>query len=768
MLRPASFRWFCAACLIGFTNASAQQPAFKARGRALESSDAQGSTFVAAVAPNVLRVEYRPSRRVAVPTLMMDPAGLRTHRPTGLATAGRIRTAGLTATVSEGLLAVADASGTVRCKLDLSALRSGTIRLDHSPSEHLYGMRGTGLRNPADPRMAISNGLLRDQGAPVAAGSQGDGGAPIAFSTHWGVLIDSIDGDFTNANGVLDFTRASRSDAEVYIVLGEPEEFMKSVADLTGHPPLPPKWSLGFLNTQWGTTEDEVRSIVAEYRLKQIPLDAFILDFDYKAWGEDDYGEFRWNSTSGAGNVSPDKFPNGANGKFAADLLKEGVHLGGIMKPRILLTNTAGQPTVGAKEVAEHHWFLPGEKPYRDYFSHRDALDIDFSQPDARNWYWSHARGLFETGIAGWWNDEADETYNSLGFFQMQQSLTEGQQSISDQRVWSINRNFYLGAQRLGFATWSGDIRTGFASMQAQTTRMLATIDLGQPHWSMDGGGFGGHPSAQNYARWLEFAAVCPIMRVHGTYGQKRQPWVYGPVAEAAGKSAIELRYRLLPYLYSLERNAARTGVSVVRPLFWEFPDDPSCANATDSWMLGPDLLAAPVLEQDATSRTVYLPAGTWYGFAPGKRYEGGQAVQVPVDGTTWKDVPIFVRSGAIVATQPVVQYTGQPTPEEVALDIWPDPHRPGEFTFYDDDGVTTTYRNGRFFAQRIRTSLKSGELRVSFDPPAGRWRTATRRYRVRVHGLDARTAGRYPLTRGDGYVEFVVPVGSRTVATVR
>jgi alpha-glucosidase (family GH31 glycosyl hydrolase) len=270
----------------------------------------------------------------------------------------------------------------------------------------------------------------------------------------------------------------------------------------------------------------------------------------------------------------------------------------------------------------------------------------------------------------------------------------------------------------------------------------------------------------------MEFAAVCPIMRVHGSYNQKRQPWVYGPVAEAAATQAIELRYVLKPYLYSLEHEATETGLSPVRPLFWEFPDDPSCANVTDSWMFGPTLLVAPVLEQDATTRTVYLPTGTWYEFASGKKHAGGAAVQVPIDNKEWKDLPMFVRSGSILATQPVEQYAGQLDIDTVDLDVWPDAARKAEFTFYDDDGSTTDYRNGRFYTQKIRAELGSAGLRIALDAPSGSWRPAMRYFRVRVHGVDLKEArmwaGRIRLTKGDGYVQFIMSAGAQAIVSLR
>ncbi len=212
----------------------------------------------------------------------------------------------------------------------------------------------------------------------------------------------------------------------------------------------------------------------------------------------------------------------------------------------------------------------------------------------------------------------------------MGRMLYEGQRadgSPTDRRAWSINRNYYLGGFRYGFAEWSGDIQTGYASMALQRKRMLATVNLGGPKWSMDTGGFSGHPSPENYARWMEFSAFVPVFRVHGGENEKRQPWVYGPVAEAAAKDAMELRYRLMPCLYSTTEEVHRTGIGLVRPMFWEFPDDAKTATMDTEWMFGDALLVSPVVAHGATSQSVYLPAGEWMDYSKRTRYAGGQTI---------------------------------------------------------------------------------------------------------------------------------------------
>ena len=367
----------------------------------------------------------------------------------------------------------------------------GGPALIHDENENIYGIRGLDM---ADTGI----GILRSSGAAVAAGVQGGAGAPFFFTTRYGVLVDSDGGAFQAQDDTIRFQRCSRPDAEYFVIVGPPMKTMAGLAFLTGRPPMPPKWTLGFLNSQWVSTEDEWRQIADTYRKKDIPVSAFIFDFDWKAWGEDDYGEWRWNSTSGAGSAGPNKFPNGASGKFAADMRERGIYFAGILKPRILLTRADGQPMQAAAYATEHNFWYPNEVRGSDYFTRRPAANIDFSIAEARKWFWEHLVPAFQTGMAGWWNDEADQDgqnlFNNFQFMNMARSLYEGQRSISSERVWSINRNFYAGAQRYGYAEWSGDIRTGFQSMAHQRKRMIATLNVGEPQWSMDTGGLAAIP----------------------------------------------------------------------------------------------------------------------------------------------------------------------------------------------------------------------------------------------------------------------------------
>lgn len=614
----------------------------------------------------------------------------------------------------------------------LSEAGTGNVRLYHAEGEILYGMKGL-------PREDDGAGIVRNGGGNISAGVQGNSGAPFTFTVHYGVLFDSDGGEFETSDDNFSFRNASRPDVEYFVTIGSPLDTMASLSRLVGPPPMPPKWTLGFLNSQWGANQQEVARIIATYREKKLPIDGFIFDFDWKAWGEDHYGEWRWNSTSGPGNVSPNKFPDGASGVFAKRMAEQGVKLAGILKPRILYNapGSTSKLTEAAAYAEQHHFWYPREVPTEDYFSHRAARNLDFNNPEVRTWFWAHLQPTLQAGVTAWWNDEADYSattvFNNFQFLNIGRALYEGQRSSSNLRVWSLNRNFYLGSSRYGYAGWSGDIFTGFGSMAYQRRRMLAALDTGEFNWSMDIGGFSGHPLPENYARWMEFAAFVPIMRVHGNHNEKRQPWIYGPTAEEASRDALNLRYSLIPYIYSYQRLATEGGIGLIRPLFWMFPNDETAAVDDTSWMFGEALLVSPVVAHGETSHSVYLPKGDWFHYQTGQEYEGGKRIVLQADSTTWKDIPVFVRRGSIVATQPVQQYVDERPVKEIALDVFPG-ESPAQLTVYDDDGLTYAYEKGEYLRQTIHAKTKGSTIEIALDCATGAYRGALKTYLVRVH----------------------------------
>lgn len=612
-------------------------------------------------------------------------------------------------------ISVYDAAGKLLLKQeDVRQALEDNLSFAYSEGDYLYGIGGYNASEIS------TDGMLQNGLKSVKGGQQGHAGAPLVWSTAgYGLLVDTIDASFGNTDNKITFNHTSKASAHYYFMVGDPTGIMSTVADISGKAPLFPKWALGFMNSEWGIDEKELMQHVKTYRQKGIPIDSFTLDFDWKAWGEDQYGEFRWNET---------KFPNGASGKLKQTLDSMGIKLTGIFKPRIHVDTEQG------RYATEHNFWWPNKPDYPDYFSNLTVNDLDFSLEEVRKWYFEHAKQAFDTGIIGWWNDEADEGYTTTQFIHMQKGLYEEQRNYSDQRVWSLNRNFYLGAQKYAYGLWSGDISTGFKAMANQRERMLSAVNVGQAKWGMDTGGFQTNPMPDNYARWMQFSAFSPIFRVHGKLDHQRQPWVYGEQAEAAAKAAIELRYKLIPYIYSYERRAYETGLGLVKPLMMDYPHDSAVANLVDSWMFGDWLLVSPVVTEAEPSKPIYLPQGTWIDYANGTVYEGGQTITHQIDLENWSDIPLFIKKGAIIPSQQVMNYIGEKKVDLVTVDVFPDAAQT-TFDYYDDDGATYQYEQGGYFKQTLSAQDKDGQALFHASAKEGTFTPDLQYYLVAIHG---------------------------------
>lgn len=611
-----------------------------------------------------------------------------------------------------------------------------------------YSMGSSMLRNGSD---------MPDGTYQVDAGVEGGGGAPFIWTTDgYGLLVDSDGGFFMMGRDRVAFNYGNEplndygcryprpNSLTLFVLVGQPRDIFRGVAEITGYMPMFPRWAYGFTNSQWGTDQQVLRHYLETYRAKDIPIDNFTLDFDWKDWGANHYGEFRWNPVKYSQALLPVDNPE----SLLAWTSRLHCKITGIMKPRIILSTSQGHlrplTTQGADSRKLGIWF-PGEKPFKDYFSHLYSIDVNFYQEVCRRWYWNAtwSHGCMQRGLVGFWNDEAD--YGNLGnfeFLHMQQALYEGQRrDRPNQRVWSLNRNFYLGSQRFGYATWSGDIPTGFDSMALQTLRMLTMINLGQMRWGMDSGGFSGHPSDQNYARWIQFSALCPVFRVHCTLGQRRQPWVYGAQACETAKQAMRLRYALFPYTYAADHVACtESGIGLVRPLIFDYPHDPQVADLSDQWMFGDHLLAAPVLAplEQSTTRRVYLPGGNnWIDYFRGTRYHGGQWLDYALNPDSWMDIPLFIKEGAIIATFEPVPALHTARPSIAYIDIFPSAQAT-QGVFYEDDGDTFDYQQGRFHKQVITAQRHAQHTHVAILAQQGTYASSVREFVLRVHGQAA------------------------------
>ncbi|EPM8375498.1 TIM-barrel domain-containing protein [Listeria monocytogenes] len=638
----------------------------------------------------------------------------------------------------------------------------GGVRFKRGASDHVYGAYGISFSD-GDLGMERDN-TAADSNKTAQAGQQGNAGGPFMWSTAgYGLLVDSDGGypysvsdeeklEFYYGDTVVEGRRYVKENVEMYLMSGEPEEIMSSYADVTGHTPMMPKWSLGFSNFEWGTNETEFRENINTYRAKGIPIDSFAFDYDWKFYGDPtyggDYGEFAWNT---------ENFPSAKDTTLKSDMDALGVKMIGITKPRVVTNLEDGTATQQGKDAEANGYWYPGQSAYEDYAFPVTVRSIDPYNEDERNWWWSHSEDALDKGIVGWWNDETDKVSSNgadywFGNFTTgftSEAMYEGQRDYTNERVWQTGRTFYPGAQRYSTSTWSGDIGVQWKKgevidwangMQEQPSTMLSTINLGQTKWGMDTGGFNANsgqvlnPDPELYSRWMEFSSLVPVFRTHGNQNQQRQPWFYGGTAEEVAKSSMTWRYSMIPYMYAYERQAYDSGVGLVQPLTFDNPTDENVVNLTDEWMFGDGLLAAPVLEEGAGSRDIYLPAGTWIDYNRGDVYEGNQTISYEVNDDDWTDVPMFVKQGAIMPMQQPQNYVGESAVKTIYLDTFAS-DKETSFTHYDDDGKSFDYEKDTYLKQKMTTSKSADTSTFTIGAKEGSYKADTENYIVKLHG---------------------------------
>jgi len=610
------------------------------------------------------------------------------------------------------------------------------VSFEFSGEQHFYGL---GQGGPGFDRLGVTRQLWNSH---LGHGPGSDMGVPLLVSNRGYALF------FDNTAEAV--VTVGRSDGEVrivyaaeagrlvwYFLLGrDMRGVMGDVAELLGRAPLPPRWALGFLqSTRHFEDTAELRRLPRTIREKRIPCDGLI----YLST----YGAARgWNRGVGHLGFQPELWPD------PQALIDEA-------RAQHFEITTHEYPVLHEAsplfEEAELRGFLLAEgygRPAgRGQANYRDGQRyLDFTNPAACAWWWSAHRELAKLGVAGWWLDGGEGPparsrlhlgdgtllHNIYDRFR-HQAFAEGEAADrSDQRVFLLCRSGAAGMQQYGSTCWSGDINNDFATLDAQIPLGLSTGLSGVPYWGTDVGGFF-HPvpeTAELYTRWFQLGAFCPIFRSHGWVWREHVPWAHGAEVEAICRRYAELRYRLLPYTYTLAWQAHADGLPLMRPLVLNYPNDPRVWSLGHEFLWGDDLLVAPVTREGATAWPVYLPAGGWYDFWTGTRYEGpaGITLDAPLDR-----LPLLVRAGAIVPMGPVVQHTGERPLDEVTLLIYPE--GASRFVLYEDDGRTHAYRRGEYALTRFECESEPGAVTVRIGAPAGARSVVPpgRRYLIRI-----------------------------------
>jgi alpha-glucosidase (family GH31 glycosyl hydrolase) len=372
--------------------------------------------------------------------------------------------------------------------------------------------------------------------------------------------------------------------------------------------------------------------------------------------------------------------------------------------------------------------------------------------------YWRRHEGLMEAGVDAFWPDEGD-WFNLFERIDRHRLYYEGPLSTRPNvRPWSLHRNGHLGIARWGGWVWSGDTDASWKSLEAQIAVGINHSLSLSPFWGSDIGGFYANPekTGELYARWFQFGAFTPSFRAHARTWQLALPWGWGlpdmgvrendnrnsniddprrnplqsemnnPAIEPVAKRYAELRYQLLPYNYTLAREARDTGMPLMRAMWLHYPQDESARWLGNQYLWGRDLLIAPVFEQGATVRDVYLPEGAWVDWWTGDRIPGGRTIVREVDLAT---MPIYVRAGAIIPFDPVRQYTAEAVAAPTTLRVYTGAD--GEFLLYDDDGVSLDYLQGE--AEWTRITWDDAARRLRIEPGGGARASEPRSFRVEL-----------------------------------
>ncbi len=515
---------------------------------------------------------------------------------------------------------------------------------------------------------------------------------------------------------VLRFTTEG-PDLVVYLFAGPTlGDVLRQYTALTGRVPPQPRWSLGNQQSRWGyMTADDVREIAARFRAERIPCDAIYLDIDYM----DGYRDFTFD---------PARFPDPAG--LIADLRAQGFRVVPIIDPGVKV-----DPNYRVyQEGMQHGYFVqnPDGTIFEGWVWPGRSVWVDFANEAARSWWAAQHEPLIRAGAAGIWDDMNEPSqagmsappevtvpfgatlpldtvhhssdygpishaafHNAYGHEMTRATRAALEAARPDERAFVLTRAAQAGTQRHAIV-WNGDNSSLWEHVRLAITMNLGLGLSGFPVTGIDIGGFWGDTQPELLVRFTQVGAFLPFCRNHSAKGTARQePWVFGEPYTSAIREVLALRYRLLPYLVTLFQEASTTGWPIMRPLAWIAPNDPASVACDDQFLLGNDLLIAPVLHAGATERQIILPPGTWFDWVTGEAIPGGQTITRAV---TLQTIPIFARSGAIIPIGGDLQHTGEISDKPLTLEVFlSQPGQTARGDIWDDDDHPQAAARGTF-----------------------------------------------------------------------
>ena len=502
------------------------------------------------------------------------------------------------------------------------------------------------------------------------------------------------------------------------IIVGDSwEDLVSNYTTLTGKQPLPPQWALGNFSSRFGYhSEAEARRTIQKFQDEKIPVDAIILDLYW--FGKEVQG------TMGNLEIFRDSFPTFE--KMVADFTKMGIKTIPITEPFILTTSKKWQEAVDKKILATDSIGRPFT--YDFYFGNTGIIDI--FKPEGKNWFWDIYKDLANKGVGGVWGDlgepevfpaaaktyggTADEVHNIYGHNWAKLVFEGYQKDFPAQRPFILMRSGYSGSQRYGMIPWSGDVNRTWGGLSGQVEISLQMGMQGLAYMHSDLGGFAGaNLDDELYVRWLQYGVFNPIFRPHAQSDVASEPVFRSDWAKSLAKQAIELRYQMLPYNYNLAYENSQTGIPLMRPLFFEEPENEALLTKSDGYLWGKDFLVYPILEANQAKIEVYFPKNSnWIDFYSNRKYIGGstEIIYVPKNY-----ISTFVRSGVLIPMTKVVQTTQNYSNSNLDLRLYFDEKvTSSEREFYFDEGNNSSTNNPELL--KCETEIEGKELTILIE----------------------------------------------------
>jgi alpha-glucosidase len=522
---------------------------------------------------------------------------------------------------------------------------------------------------------------------------------------------------------------AEGGELNYYFIAGpEPKKIIEEYTAMTGRSPLPPLWTLGYQQSRYSYyPESRAREIVKTLREKKIPADAIYFDIDYQ-------------QGNAPFTINREYFPTFE--KMISDFRAQGMHTILITDLHIKKDPNHGYAPYDSGIKNDVFVKNPDGSVYVGVVWPGASVFPDFTLSRARDWWGGLYKDFVGMGAAGFWNDmnepslfeRADKTmpldtvhrlddgttldhraiHNVFGM-QNVRATYEGLRKLQpEERPFVLTRAAYSGAQRYA-ATWTGDNSSTWNHLKMSTPMLLSMGISGYPLVGDDIGGFAGSPPADLLTRWFEVGALNPIYRDHTAKGTADQePWVHGPEHEAIRRKFIELRYELMPYLYTGIEEASRTGLPLMRPVFLEYPQASGFYGDDRDFLFGRDFFVAPVTTEMVDAEEISLPPGDWYDFWTNTRLSSKEKFSLR---PRLDEMPLYVRAGAIVPMQPLVQHTGEKPNGPLELRVYLPASTPGNDcrgTLYQDDGHTFAYQKGEILRINYSCQVSNGSVTVT------------------------------------------------------